>query len=234
MAYPLLLLCVVGLIIWFVRWLLLPQLENLMTPDIRQKHLLVNILLFSLEELPLISGTFFLLVFIFAYLIYLHYLRLSQMAQLIWLHHWPVIRHLQEDYLSWQFTLELSALLEQGISLKEALEQLRDPTMRPAIRCIAKHLTTEAIKGRQMSDSLQDLPFLRQDLGLVIRQGDMLSQEATKLRLLAEKYFEDFTNRFKRLLLFVQPLLFSIVALLIMSIYLILLMPMLTMLDQGF
>lgn len=233
LCYPLILLIIVSLIIFFVRWLLLPQLLNLITADIRQKHLLINILLFSLEELPLISGISLLFALITANLVFLYYRSLSTLSQLKWLHRLPIVGKLEEDYLSWQFTLELSSLLEQGISIKEALDQLLEPSVRPSIRSISHLLIQYSIKGIPISQSLQSLPFLRQDLALVIQKGDILSQRATKLRLLADKYFSDFTQKCKRLIMFVQPLLFSIVALLIMGIYLILLMPMLTMLDQA-
>lgn len=80
-------------------------------------------------------------------------------------------------------------------------------------------------QGKSLSQMIQDEPLLPNQLQVILQAGESGPQLAQDLLLISELKFEETKQELKKILNLIQPILFGIIAIVIVVTYLIVLMP---------
>ena len=94
---------------------------------------------------------------------------------------------------------------------------------------MAAYLTEKLKKGEALSDSLDALRLFQPELGMIVYQGELTSQLSTKCLLFSNKLVTELMEDVAKKINYLQPILFILIALLVMGMYLMMMLPILTM-----
>ncbi|GAQ02035.1 competence protein ComG [Companilactobacillus farciminis] len=92
-------------------------------------------------------------------------------------------------------------------------------------RYLGNKFIQELQQGKSLIQMIKEEPLLPDQLQVIIQAGESGPQLAQDLLLISELKFEETKQELKKLLNLVQPILFGIIAIVIVVTYLIVLMP---------
>lgn len=142
---------------------------------------------------------------------------------------WRTYIMTQTSYL---FSYHLSSLLQSGMSIKQCLLILKNQHHFSILSFHAHQIYQELEKGMSLSSSVKQQYFIRDDLANLIRRNQNDGRLDQDLAVYAEWITEELQNKILRLLAFIQPLMFSLLAVFIMLIYASIMLPLLEWMNQ--
>ncbi|WP_025729572.1 competence type IV pilus assembly protein ComGB [Atopobacter phocae] len=234
LVYPILLITAVLALLIIIRQVLLPQMKMIVPSDTLGQNFLIRFIFFSIEYLPQILFIQLIGIFLVILIFNIWKTKHSALYVLNHLSRIPFINQLIRSFITWQFTLEVGRLLEQGISFNRLLNLLERPPNRPFIREMAHIISSNSTKGIDLPQTIQQFHFLRSETALIIQQGERINQQSKKMLLFSQQSQDLFLNHLKQLMQWLQPILFGLVAIIIISVYLVLLLPMLSSFESSF
>ncbi|XJS11388.1 competence type IV pilus assembly protein ComGB [Aerococcaceae bacterium WGS1372] len=227
--YPLALFIGLVAMLFSIRAFLLPQITSFISQEVYERELLVRILVGFFTYLPQIFGIFLAVCFIIYGVVDLYLLKQSEFKRYQLLVKIPIFSHWVRNYATYIITRELGQFFLSGYSIQQVLQVLIDYPIDPFLTEIAKLIQEEMLKGIDLSVVLSDLAIFTEDLPLVIYQGELTSQSGQKCQIYSQKVYTDLMEDIQRKIRYVQPILFIFIALLVMAMYLMMMLPMLTM-----
>lgn len=220
-TYPVILLAFLLLIMLGLRNYLLPQLDS------------SNIATFVISNLPQIF-LWFTLVLGLVFLTGLFFYRKSRKIQVFsFLAKIPFMGVFIQYYLTAYYAREWGNMIGQGLELSQIFQMMQEQG-NPLFREIGQDLEQSLQNGREFSKVVQNYPFFRRELGLIIEYGEVKSKLGSELEVYAEKTWESFFTRVNQTMNLVQPLVFIFVALLIVLLYAAMLLPMYQNMEVNF
>ncbi|MBL1228198.1 type II secretion system F family protein [Enterococcus sp. BWB1-3] len=219
LIYPLILLFFLFSALLGMRQFLLPQLEmsGLTTadnPGIR----------FVRESPYYISG--FLLLSFFSVICLILYLRRKTMVERSELFaRIPVIRSYYIQYTSAFFALEWGKLFSQGMEIKQIISVMKELMTASLMKELSVVIENRLIEGLPVYDQLDGFPFLAKELSMIIRQGEVKGNLGKELMIYSSICRKNFFIRIEKLIQWIQPIIFLIIALAVVSIYAAMLLP---------
>ncbi|WP_428882401.1 competence type IV pilus assembly protein ComGB [Facklamia sp. P12950] len=229
LIYPCFLMLFLSCLLFAMRHWMLPHILSFIDQEILKTHLLARYLLILFTFLPQISISFLAVILIIYLAIDFYLLRLPVINRFQHLVKIPLFGKLIRKYVSYRLADELSYFYAAGFSMQETLDLLISYPIDPLISEIADYLQQQFLAGSELSDSLENMGIFTKTLSLVIYQGELTSQTGQKCKLYAKKIFEEVIEDLNKKLTLVQPILFLIIAIIVMAMYLVLMLPMLTM-----
>lgn len=211
-TYPLLLLGFLMVII--------VGLQSYVLPEIDQGNQWTQMV----QVIPLVFLAFGLclaLVFIGLAAFYRHKPRLVFFRMLVIC---PGVRGFVQAYLSASLARELASLFGQGLALAEIVGLMRGQESVFLVE-LGADLDQALNGGVSLAQQIRTYPFLRPELALMIEYGEFKSRLGQELALYSKKTWEDFFHRLFRLMDLIQPLVFVVVACLILLLYAAMLLP---------
>ena len=136
-------------------------------------------------------------------------------------------------YLTAYYAREWGNMIGQGLELSQIFQMMQEQG-NPLFREIGQDLEQSLQNGREFSKVVQNYPFFRRELGLIIEYGEVKSKLGSELEVYAEKTWESFFTRVNQTMNLVQPLVFIFVALLIVLLYAAMLLPMYQNMEVNF
>lgn len=229
LIYPLALFVGLIVMLFSIRAFLLPQITSFISQETYESELLVRFLIDFFSYLPQIFGILLSVCLIIYGVVDLYLLKQSEFKRYQVLVKIPLINHWVRNYASYIITRELGQFFLSGYSIQQALQVLIEYPIDPFLSELALLIQSEMLKGTDLAVILSDLAIFTEDLPLVIYQGELTSQSGQKCQLYSQKVYSDLMNDIERKIGFVQPILFVFIALLVMAMYLMMMLPMLTM-----
>lgn len=231
--YPLI-LCVflVGMLL-MLRFYLLPHVTQLLTSS--GTHLTggSKILIDTIYHSPI----FLLVILLIIALIYLYYrLVFKQKSAVTQMSIWmrlPLISSYYALYWTYFYFNQWAILIQGGNSLYEIVEMMRASDSSAMLVEIGDLVNQEMKKGVSFHDSLVALPFIRKEAQRIIAHGEESGKMATEMRVFSEYCLTNFNQKLEKLMETIQPLVFIIVALMVVGIYGALMLPTFKMME-GF
>lgn len=212
-TYPIILLAFLVLIMLGLKNYLLPQLEG------------SNFATKLINHFPL----FFLISILFAALLVALFFWLrrrsikinwyTKMAKL------PLVGKFVQLYLTAYYAREWGNLVGQGIEMSQ-LVQLMQSQKSQLFQEIGRDMEEALLAGQEFHDKVLDYPFFLRELSLIIEYGQIKSKLGSELEIYAAETWEAFFDKVNRAIQLVQPLVFILVALVIVMIYAAMLLPM--------
>lgn len=218
-SYPLLLLIFLIVILLGMRFFLLPQL--LASGMIRAEDFSVQLI----KMVPVIGlgMIIFLLVLLLCWQSWgkrhNYLVRFRVLAKI------PLLGTLFSNYYSAYFALEWGKLFQQGLELNQIIECLLVVNGRSLMQEMAGDLKVRLAQGNTLAEELGRYPFLTREFSRIVFQGEARGNLAKELLTYSQLVWCRFFNQLEFLCSWLQPLVFLIVAILIVSLYLTMLLP---------
>ncbi|WP_121611830.1 competence type IV pilus assembly protein ComGB [Mesobacillus foraminis] len=231
-TYPLILAFMTFILFYFVNHVLLPKFSSLYQDMDVDPGVFVTIITSFGNAIPLLMS-FGVILFsasaAYYYLVFRKYSALEQRNRLVRI---PVIGKLLKLLYSHFFSVQLSYLFSGGLSVIDALNVFENNTHEPFSVELGREIKLSLSTGLDFDRAIASFSFFEGELYRIIKHGQengKLDQELFYYSRNCLSQLEEKTDRAMRI---VQPVLYTIIGLLIISLYLAILLPMFQLL-QG-
>ena len=228
LRYPLFLTLTLICLIMVFNALVIPQFENIYTSSNIKMDLQTLILIKSLYYIPKFISIIFLLTLIgIGYISYtIKYKPNLFLKSLIYI---PKVRNYSKLYFSYRFSMELSLFLMSGFSLKTALEVMVEEDYDYYLTHFSKEILYELDKGISFEDSIRKIKYFDNSMRKFVNHGKNNGLIDKELKLFSELMLDTFLTSLDRNLKKLQPILFGILAVVIVGLYMVILLPIFNM-----
>ncbi|GAB2492361.1 competence type IV pilus assembly protein ComGB [Alkalibacterium psychrotolerans] len=230
LTYPLMLLCFIVIMLFVMRTVLIPHIEQITSLGTEALPFSTRLIVQFVYDSPVILmlsaiGVLAGLVFIkqaaarknpLDNLIILCRVSRSYVLQLYW---------------SQYFAYEWGQLLKGGCSLLEVVTIMKGQDNSMLVKETGRRIEEDMSKGYSFSQSLESFNFLTSQMKDVVRHGEQSGKLGAELKLYALSCEEEFDTKVEQLMSLIQPIVFAIVAVMIIAIYAALLLPTFSILD---
>lgn len=227
LIYPLVLIALMIGMLFGLRIFLLPQLETMLVGE--SNSLLTGLLIF-LQELPLIIIGFTIAIFTILTLYYFWKKRTNPLDRAKLYVKLPVVGKICRIYYTQFFAYEFSQLFKIGYSVRQITESLMNQNEVAFLQAFGEYLDKKYYQGVSFADSLRAVNVFTHEFPAIVIQGELLNQLAIKTRLYSERTLRLLYETIDKRIKMIQTFLFLSVAICVVMVYLILMLPMLTML----
>ena len=228
LRYPLFLTLTLVCLIMVFNALVIPQFENIYTSSNIKMDLQTIILIKSLYYIPkFISIIFIFTIFGIAYIIYT--IRYKPHLFLKILLYIPKVRNYSKLYFSYRFSMELSLFLMSGFSLKTALEVMVEENYDYYLTEFSKDILSELDNGIGFEEAIAKIKFFDKSMEKFLKHGKNNGLLDKELKLFSELMLDTFLTSLDRTLRKLQPILFGILAVVIVGLYMVILLPIFNM-----
>ncbi|QMU07875.1 type II secretion system F family protein [Levilactobacillus suantsaii] len=138
---------------------------------------------------------------------------------------WPLVGRIFQAYYGYYLTENLSQLVQSGLSVKQMIQTLQRLPERALLHQLAVVLAQLLDQGTSPMGWLSRQPYIPSQLVVLLQQGNTPEQLARELTAYSRLQYQRLVQRSERGLAWVQPILFTLVAGLIVMAYLRLLLP---------
>ncbi|MDY0405589.1 competence type IV pilus assembly protein ComGB [Virgibacillus sp. 179-BFC.A HS] len=223
--YPLILIFVFSILMFFIKKEVLPAFADLFQSS-TQASSTVSLFLFVIDFLSSLAFVLLVIVVVvgFNWKFFQH--KISMDTRIRVYRAIPIFRVLLRMNTSFQFATHFTAMLKTGMPLKEILDILSSQRKIPLVGHYASILKNELSKGIKLYQVLPGLTFLDKQLAFIFhKHADMLALEKD-LTIYTDFLMEELHRRIMRAITLIQPIFFLILAFLIVLIYASLMWPM--------
>ncbi|WP_027407783.1 competence type IV pilus assembly protein ComGB [Anoxybacteroides tepidamans] len=226
LSYPLCLLCMMVLMLLFIQQTLVPQFTHLSSSFYSHRSSSSYVLLHVISILPSAFFTACLIAGIAIAGSMSMFTRLSPIARVNMWVKIPIIRVVARQYYTHLFALQLSHLLRGGLSIYESLQVFEKQRNVSFLRAEGSAMKEQLAQGDKLEHIVASRRYYEKELMLVIRHGQSNGELAKELFHYSEFVFEKMEETIEKWTDIVQPVLFSFIGLLVISMYLAILLPM--------
>lgn len=219
-AYPILLLCFVFALLFGMRLFLLPPL--LQSGMIDDRHWGVLFLAHGPFLLAgLLVGSVGLIFLIWHYLKRKTAIERAELFAAI-----PIFASFFKLYQTSYFALEWGRLFKQGLEAHQILEQMIAVEDNLLLTMVAQQVHQGMTQGQTLSQQLVRYPFLMPEFPLIIYQGEVKGQLGEELLIYSQLLLNNLVLKVEKSIQWIQPIIFLLIAVLILAIYMAMLLPM--------
>ena len=228
LRYPLFLTLTLICLIMVFNALVIPQFENIYTSSNIKMDLQTIILIKSLYYIPKIISIIFLLILIcIGYTFYtIKYKPNLFLKSLLYI---PKVRNYSKLYFSYRFSMELSLFLMSGFSLKTALEVLVEENYDYYLTYFSKDILYELDNGISFEEAVAKIKYFDKSMKKFVSHGKNNGLIDKELKLFSELMLDTFLTSLDKSLRKLQPILFGILAVVIVGLYMVILLPIFNM-----
>lgn len=232
LSYPIFVfIFLIGLLLG-MRAFLLPHITSFITLEIYEKTWLVKVLLILFSYFPQILIGLFGGGLAFYMLLDFYLLKKDAVTRSRILIKVPMIRKWIRYYCTYKVSQTFGHFLEGGFSLLQTVEFIKTYPIDPFLTQLAQIFHGSLLKGEGLVEVIKRVEIFQPEFALIIQQGELTSQVGIKCLRYADTLWNWLMEDISKKLGFLQPILFILIAVLIMSMYLLMMLPMLTM--EGF
>lgn len=228
LRYPIILIIALITLIMVFNLLVIPQFENIYTSSSIKMDIQTIILIKIIYYTPkIISILVMLSIIVVVYMLYIKKYRKN--IYLNTLMYIPKIKVYARLYYSYKFTLELSLFLMCGFSLKTALEVIIEENYDYYLTYFSKKIIKDLDKGLSFEEAIASIKFFDKSVEKFVVHGINNGLIDKELRLFSELMLDTFLTSLDKMLRKFQPVLFAILAIVIIGLYMVILMPIFNM-----
>ncbi|RHW41303.1 type II secretion system F family protein [Neobacillus notoginsengisoli] len=231
MYYPFILLAFTALLMIFVQKSLLPRFTMLFnTMGLEANFFTIVIAAFG-KALPFIGWGAGAALFLCTGVYHLWFKKLPILSQRKLLLKIPFAGRLLRLIHTHYFSIQLSYLLNGGLSVFEALSFFEENTKQAFFSRTGRFMKEQLAGGEAFESILSGSPFFEPELSFIVRHGQDNGRLGEELYFYSKHCLSSLETRVEKFTRAVQPTMFLVIALLVVSIYMAILLPMFHMLD---
>jgi len=231
LVYPLVLLFFVFLLFLFIRLTIYPNFEMLQIQTSSSKNELLPILTMIPTALFYIFST--LLIVSFLLFISFKYFMKKKSQLKVWsvLINVPIINRGIRSFLTYYFSYQLYGLLNAGVSLQDCLTVFKEIQTKGWLKELAFYLEQQLLLGNNFSHSVATTQLFLPELEKSINLGNENGKLVLELEHMSEFSFMKLEQLIQKLIVYIQPIMFTIIAVIIICLYLSILLPIFQMME---
>ncbi|KKK33205.1 competence protein ComG [Mesobacillus campisalis] len=232
-SYPVFLLFLTSILFYFVDQVLLPNFTALYQNMNVSQNMFSKVLTAVGTYMPLLL---YVLLFIslaivcYYFFLFRKHPELERRARLVQI---PLAGRFFRLLNSHFFSAQLSYLISGGLSVSEALSVFEQNMHEPFSRELGRHMKQELEAGFPFDQVVSSYPFFEEELCSIVKHGQENGKLAQELYFYSRHCLLQLEGKTDRWMKAVQPALYSVIGLLIVSLYLAILLPMFQLI-QGF
>lgn len=230
LRYPLFLLTFFLGLVFLFNTVLLPQFSSLYT-SVQAASGSVSIPLLILQALPKLCLILLAIVVLGFVYFRLSFRRLPAEEQMKRLLRIPVARSCLRSLHSHSFSIQLSSLLQGGLSVLDALILMGQQQHQPFLQHEAAAIKHALAGGEGLEQQLQKRPYYEKELVYVVAHGQANGALAEELADYAEMALERLEAFIAAATAAIQPLCFLVIGLLVVLLYMAIMLPMFNMMQ---
>ncbi|MFJ8087172.1 competence type IV pilus assembly protein ComGB [Lysinibacillus sp. NPDC095746] len=143
----------------------------------------------------------------------------------------PLIRIYIRMSLTRQFAAYLGSLLQSGFSLQASLQILEEQQLQPFLQYLARCIKERVVFGDTLTQAVHLMTVWQMDFSTFVEHGEQSGYLGKELVLYSELLTEKQEQLLHKVLAFVQPTFFIIIAMCIVAAYVSLLLPIYHMIE---
>lgn len=223
--YPLILLVVFLILIFFIKQAVLPSFAELFfAGGHASSSISVSLFVFDLIIQCFLASVLLVIVTAILWKYIKHQLEIAQ--QIAIYRKIPFYRQYKQMKTSFYFATHVSSLLKTGVSMKDILHMLSAQNRLPILSHYAKQMIDELSKGMHITHLLTQLDFLDKQLSNIFQKNTDVGELQKDLTMFADFLTEELSRKIKKSITMMQPVFFIILAGFIITIYIMLMWPM--------
>ncbi|WP_090989184.1 competence type IV pilus assembly protein ComGB [Bacillus sp. OV322] len=229
--YPIFLLVFAGNVFYVLQKVLIPKFQVLFQSMDAKENVFMNLVLsFTkiLKEVPWILG---ILLFCILLLRQFWFRKLCPLKQRSLLLRIPIAGSFIRLFETHFFASQFSGLLSGGLSINESITLFSRNQQQPFYNKLCTRIREELTEGKSLEKIIGEMPYFEKHLGIITANGQKHGRLDQELFHYSSYLLKKIEERMAMIVRIIQPLLFSIIGLLVVSIYLAVLMPMFSLLD---
>lgn len=226
LQYPLFLTWLTSVMIYMLFRYLIPQFSRLYDSVGSGLPKASQVIISSVTSLPLIIIIFVALFLLTMFLYFMHIRTKSPRAKLITLLRLPFINTLTRLLITQRFSLNLSSLLQAGISINKAFQIFERQNHSPFFQQEAIDIKFRLLSGESLEQIMQNRKLYQQELTAVIKHGQMNGMLSDELALYAEMLLRKLEELIVKMLNIIQPVIFTAVGIIVLLMFLAIMLPM--------
>ena len=170
---------------------------------------------------------------ILSFLIYSFWKQKDSYHQFLSLIHFPIVGQSVQHYVTFLYAREFSYFLGNGQSLLTMVTEMKKDGTSNLSKILAEKIEQELVRGESFSGALEKIGLFRKEFIWLVLEGEKTRQLDVQLKVYADQMLEEFSKGIEKKIKWIQPILLMGIGFLIVSMYLILLLPTLTMIGGN-
>jgi len=219
-TYPVLLFIFVIVLLFAMRFFLLPSL--LQSGMIETQHWSIGVISYG----PFVMGGTVLFIGILASVCLWYSKRQSVIYRAVLTARLPLVGRVYRMYQTSYFSLEWGKMFKQGLEARQILAFMETVNPHSLVASLAKELNQALSFGKPLAEELEQYSFLLPEFSLIILQGEVKGKLGEELLLYSQLLTKRIVGKVEGWLRWVQPVVFLFIAVLIMAIYIAMFLPM--------
>ncbi|WP_019154490.1 competence type IV pilus assembly protein ComGB [Robertmurraya massiliosenegalensis] len=233
LVYPLILIVITLFLFGFVERVLLPQYTTLFHLMNLSPNIFMKMVALIGDIFPLLLLVFLLFSSLALGYYFMTFRRLLPIEQRTLMSKFPFLGSFYRLFITHYFSIQLSYLLAGGLSIQEALKLFETHVQSPFYKQLGKEIQQYLMKGESFAQVLKEYPIFEKELSFIVKHGQENGKISDELLFFSKHCLEKLENKTEKWFRIIQPLLYSLIGLVIVSMYLAILLPMFQLLD-GF
>ncbi|WP_442594890.1 competence type IV pilus assembly protein ComGB [Neobacillus sp. D3-1R] len=229
--YPIFLFMMTIILFFFVQKTLLPQYFNLYDSMDLKMNVFTKIIAATGTLLPQISIYFLIFHVILLLSYFLFFTKLPILKQRLILLKMPVLGKLLRLIQTQYFSLQLGYLLSGGLSVYEALQLFESAPRNVFYKNIGKVITEKLKQGSNLPEIIMNMNVFEKELPIVLLHGQSNGKIDKELLFFSQNCLMKLEEKIEKGIKLLQPILYGVVGILVVSMYLSVMLPMFRMLD---
>ncbi|MEW8969802.1 competence type IV pilus assembly protein ComGB [Mesobacillus jeotgali] len=229
-AYPLLLLMLTFSLFFFVNRILLPKFNSLFLDMNLDPNVFMKIIGAAASFLPNLLYILLSLLTLFVLYYFSSFKNIHPLKQKMMLVRLPVAGKFIMLLYSHYFSVQLSYLFSGGLSVLAALKVFEQNIHEPFAREIGRDLISKLAAGQDFDKAVGEYLFFEAELPRIIKHGQENGKLDQELYFYSRHCLKELEEKSEKAMKIVQPILYSFIGLLVVSLYLAILLPMFQML----
>lgn len=230
--YPVVLMIIFFLILMLLNFTVIPQFKEL--------YQSMNIALSPLQLVlsSFISGLPFFILFltciilVIVILIHTSYRNMPTIKQIHLMSNLPIIKSYYKIFKTYQLSNELAHFYRNGINLQLIVEIFQQSNSNQFHQYLGDIILKQSNQGEKLPNILKQLKCYESDLIKFIEQGEKSGKLDIELTLYSQILVHQFEILAKRHIKFIQPIIFLMLGIFIVTLYLSIMLPMFDMLQS--
>lgn len=229
--YPLILITIFFVLIIIVNQTVLPQFQDMYTSmgvEVSRELSMLTNLIFILPNILIVLTVFITMLLLIGVLIYK---QSSLEVKLALIKKIPVISKLFRQMITYRISLELSFFLSNGVMMNHIIQIFKEQNKDPLINYIGSEINDSLLEGYTLKESIESIGLFEPSMLQFIAHGEQNSKVEIELKYYANYTFNNLQQYIMKMIKWIQPIVFLALGFLIISLYLVIILPMLQMMS---
>ncbi|RST61436.1 competence type IV pilus assembly protein ComGB [Siminovitchia terrae] len=232
LQYPVILAAALIIVSLLLQTLLLPRFQMFYDSMGYKPNFTLSIFLHIMQTFP-IYFLFTMIVALTGGTYFFKFLsKKSALERAVFFSRIPGIQTYYKLYQTVFLAREWSFLLKSGFSINEIIQIMQKQEFHPLLKESAIEIRDMLTFGYSFSEAVSNLGFVEEELMVIVAHGEKSGKLEGELMFYSQFCLQRLEEKFLKVFLFIQPLVFALIGLMVIAIYLSIFLPMFEVIDS--